>query len=57
MTFEVHTASDRPDLWERGISSESVWPEYNRHGDVLNSWWELLDDELGDFQFVFVRPS
>jgi len=52
MTFEVHTASDRPDLWERGIPSESVWPEYNRHGDVLNAWWELLEDELGDFQFV-----
>ena len=52
MTFEVHTASDRPDLWERGVPSESVWPEYNRHGDVLNACWNHLDDELADFQFV-----
>ena len=52
MTFEVHTASERPDLWERGVASDLVWPEYNLHGDVLNTWWGLLDGELGDFQFV-----
>ena len=52
MTFTMHTAADRPDLWERGIPSESVWPEYNMHGDVLNSWWGYLDEELPEFQFV-----
>lgn len=52
MSFAAHTASDRPDLWERGIPSELVWPEYNRHGDVLNVWWGQLDEELADFQFV-----
>ena len=52
MTFAVHTAAERPDLWERGIDSESVWPEYNLHGDVLNAWWGYLDEELPDFQFV-----
>ena len=41
MTFEVHTASERPDLWARGIPSDLVWPEYNLHGDVLNTWWDL----------------
>jgi GNAT superfamily N-acetyltransferase len=48
----VHTAADRPDLWERGIDSRLVWPEYNLHGDVLNEWWGLLDEELPEFQFV-----
>jgi hypothetical protein len=48
----MHTAAERPDLWERGIASESVWPEYNLHGDELNRWWQHLDAELPDFQFV-----
>ena len=50
--ISMHTAAERPDLWERGIDSASVWPEYNLHGDVLNQWWGLLDVELADFQFV-----
>jgi hypothetical protein len=54
MTLTMHTAAERPDLWERGISSESVWPEYNLHGDVLNRWWGHLDEELPDFQFVLL---
>lgn len=52
MDFTVHTASERPDLWERGIPSELVWPEYNQHGDVLSEWWERLAVDLPDFQFV-----
>jgi hypothetical protein len=48
----MHTAAERPDLWERGIESAEVWPEYNLHGDVLNQWWGLLDQELADLQFV-----
>ena len=52
MTITMHTAFERPDLWERGIPSESVWPEYNMHGDVLNRWWGYLDEELPEFQFV-----
>jgi hypothetical protein len=50
--FTMHTAAERPDLWERGIASASVWPEYNLHGDVLNVWWGHLDEELPEFQFV-----
>jgi len=57
MTFAMYTASERPDLWERGIPSESVWPEYNLHGDVLNRWWGRLDEELSDFQFVLYDES
>ena len=52
MSFSMHTAAERPDLWERGIASESVWPEYNLHGDVLNQWWGHLDEDLADYQFV-----
>jgi hypothetical protein len=50
--FSMHTAAERPDLWERGIDSALVWPEYNLHGDHLNQWWGLLDEELAEFQFV-----
>ena len=52
MSLTMHTAAERPDLSERGIESDTVWPEYNLHGDVLNQWWGLLDKELRDFQFV-----
>ena len=52
MTIAVHTAAERPDLWKRGIGSDQVWPEYNLHGDVLNRWWHLLDEELPEYQFV-----
>jgi hypothetical protein len=52
MSFSMHTAAERPDLWERGIPSGSVWPEYNLHGDVLNQWWGHLDEDLADYQFV-----
>ena len=48
----MYTAAERPDRWERGIDSSTVWPEYNLHGDILNEWWGLLDVELADFQFV-----
>ncbi len=55
--LQMHTAAARPDLWERGIPSSSVWPEYNMHGDVLNQWWGLLDEELADYQFVLYDAS
>ena len=50
--LSMYTAAERPDLWERGIPSEQVWPEYNLHGDVVNQWWGLLDVEMADYQFV-----
>jgi hypothetical protein len=45
--------SDRPELRDRieDLSSQ-VWPEYNRHGAVLNRYWDRLYDELPQFQFV-----
>jgi hypothetical protein len=52
MSLQIHTCAERPDLWDRGVDAASAWPEYNLHGDVLNEWWEYLDHELPDFQFV-----
>jgi hypothetical protein len=53
VALAVATAAERPDLDERAdaISAE-VWPEYNRHGDVLNVYWGRMIDEFADFQFV-----
>jgi hypothetical protein len=52
VSLTLHTAAERPDLWERGIPSRDVWPEYNLHGDVLNQWWGRLDQDLPHLQFV-----
>lgn len=45
--------SERPELWERipALSAE-VWPEYNRHGDVTNRYWDRLYEEFPAYQFV-----
>ena len=48
----VRTAADRPDLWKISNDAPAVWPEYNLHGDVIDQWWGLLDQELPQFQFV-----
>jgi GNAT superfamily N-acetyltransferase len=49
----VATAAERRDVWARadGLDTD-VWPEYNRHGDVLNEYWGSLDEEFAEFQFV-----
>ncbi len=49
----VATAAERRDVWARadGLDAD-VWPEYNRHGDILNEYWGSLDDEFAEFQFV-----
>ena len=55
--IELHTAAERPDLWERGLDSSAVWPEYNLHGDVANAYWPSLVEELADYQFVLYDPE
>jgi hypothetical protein len=47
----VVTAAERPDL---DAPADEVWPEYNRHGDVLNRYWGRLDERFADFQFVLL---
>jgi hypothetical protein len=53
VSVQVVRYSQRPQLWERitGLSDE-VWPEYNLHGDVLNTYWSRLYEQFPDFQFV-----
>ena len=54
----VATAAERPDLWARAESlDEDVWPEYNRHGDVLNEYWGRLDEDFAEFQFVLYEEE
>jgi hypothetical protein len=49
----VVTAQERPELWSRSAELDAdVWPEYNRHGNVLNRFWGLLDEEFPAHQFV-----
>jgi GNAT superfamily N-acetyltransferase len=53
VAFQTFTASERPDLTERAHElTDEVWPEYNKHGDVLNEYWGRLDEEFPGFQFV-----
>jgi hypothetical protein len=52
VTVRVSTWAERPDLAERGPSSEAVWPEYNLHGDVFDDWWTPLLEELPEYQFA-----
>jgi hypothetical protein len=45
--------SERPELWERIADlTDEVWPEYNKHGDVLLEHWGRLYTDFGDYQFV-----
>jgi hypothetical protein len=49
----IATAQERPDVWERaGGLDADVWPEYNRHGNVLNRYWGRLEEDFADYQFV-----
>ncbi|MBA3367020.1 MAG: GNAT family N-acetyltransferase [Actinobacteria bacterium] len=47
------TSRERPDLADRAEDiGDEIWPEYNRHGDVLNLHWSSLRGRFPDFQFV-----
>ena len=53
MSAQLHTASERPDLWERAYEQiVGVWPAYNEQGDVLGQHWSRLDRDFADFQLV-----
>ncbi len=53
MSAELHTAAERPDLWERAYDQiADVWPKYNEQGDVLGAHWWRLDQDFADFQLV-----
>jgi GNAT superfamily N-acetyltransferase len=48
--FRAYTFAERPELAERAVPSELVWPEYNLHGDVLNPLWGPLEAESPELQ-------
>ena len=53
MSPAIVVASERPDLAARmGELGAAAWPEYNKHGDVLNLYWGRLGEVFADFQFV-----
>jgi hypothetical protein len=58
MSPQVIRYSERPELWDAiaGLSSE-VWPEYNRHGDVLGQYWDQLYETFPGWQFVLYDPA
>jgi GNAT superfamily N-acetyltransferase len=53
--FRIFTAAERPDLDAAADEfTDAVWPEYNKHGDVLNRYWGRLDEAFAQFQFVLL---
>jgi GNAT superfamily N-acetyltransferase len=51
--IELIRYADQPELWtDTSDISDEVWPEYNKHGDVLNEYWARLPDDFPDHQFV-----
>ena len=45
--------SEQPGLWESiNDLSREVWPEYNRHGQTMNQYWNQLYDVFPEWQFV-----
>ena len=53
MSVTVHRYSERPELWDQIADLDAeVWPEYNRHGNVMVQHWEQLYEQFPDFQFV-----
>ncbi len=60
MPGDLHavTFAERPEL-ERAAAaiSANVWPEYNRHGDVVAPLWPGLRDEFPEFQFALLDDA
>jgi GNAT superfamily N-acetyltransferase len=53
MAVAAASFSERPGLWDQiaDLSAE-VWPEYNRHGDVLNRYWGQLYERFPEYQLL-----
>ncbi len=53
MTIKIVHHGDWPGLAERAEDvDEDVWPEYNRHGDILNGHWPRLYTDFPEYQFL-----
>ena len=56
--IEVFTAEERPDLWERSRSPfETVWPEYNMHGNHTWSYFSALYPKHAHLQVLLYDRS
>jgi GNAT superfamily N-acetyltransferase len=49
----VISLAERPDL-DRPLGLDRVWPEFLKHGDVTNLYWNRLYEEFPEFQLVLV---
>jgi len=55
---QVVRHSDRPELVDSvGDLFDDVWPEYNRHGQILNHYWPQLYDVFPEWQFLLCDPG
>ena len=53
MVPAVVSLAERPDL-DRPLGLDRVWPEFLKHGDVTNLYWNRLYEEFPEFQLVLV---
>lgn len=55
--LDVHTAAERPELWEK-VASEGlfhgVWPAYNHHGNHTGRYFSALYPRHAALQILFV---
>lgn len=52
MSLQIVQHSDRPEWVTAASELAEVWPEYNKHGDVLNAYWRFLYETFDEFQFL-----
>lgn len=55
--LEVHTAAERPDLWEQCRTEhafDQIWPEYNLHGTHAAQYFGALVPRFAHLQALFV---
>jgi hypothetical protein len=60
MSADLHAVpfAERPALAaEADDIGAAVWPEYNRHGDVVSRLWSRLKTERPEFQFALVDAA
>jgi hypothetical protein len=56
--LHVVTFAERPALSDEASDvGASVWPEYNRYGDVVGRLWDQLKRDRADFQFALVDDA
>jgi hypothetical protein len=56
--IEVLTAAQRPDLWERSrLLFDTVWPEYNMHGNHTGKYFGMLYPKHARLQVLLYDAS